>query len=232
MPPIPLAYSHRFDGDSIVVGSLDVGNALSVAGAPVNRSYWIDQEFPSTTVDTMAMELATVSIGGGTGNVIATFFKPSDAMTVSKFTTCTGGAGATSQTLSRAGLARVDSYGATLTEQSWLTNPAVVVTPLAETASNLTLWATATTIYTNSAFSNARGLAASVLLDPSQWYAFLSIQVAATAGQMRGYSGVVAQALGSLPLRSAVLAAQSDLPTTQFTLTSLSSIRGWGRFHQ
>lgn len=206
-------------------------HASQHAPGGTDELFWIGQEFPDNAVDSLGLDFSLTSIGVGNGNICATMFKPHEAMTVSKVTTMAGAAGATTQTLSRAGLARVDGYSASLTEKSWLSNPAVLVTPLAETLSNLNLWQTGGTLYSNNAFSTARGLAASVLLDPATWYAFLSIQLAATAGQMRGITGPPATAFGSLPLRTATLTGQTDLPIVQFTLTSLQSARGWARFH-
>ena len=158
----------------------------------------------ATAIDVFPRFAAVGVCGQTSGVAVATYFTPTENMTVTQIS-YVGSSGASSGlTLARFGL-----YDGT--------------TLLARTASDTTLFNTANTVYTRS-FDTAGGYPSSVNLIAGTRYAVGIIQVGTTVGQLQGSKSTV-QMLSLSPQIMGRTTGQADLPTsTPTSTTNLSDV--------
>lgn len=194
---------------------------------------WLNRQMARVTaLDTYPRAL-TISTGSQVSGAIGgCVFRPDRAFTATKVSVISGTTAATSMTVIRLGVARINNYGAH-TEDLFSGLLAVNVTPLVETA-NLagSILTGANIAYPNNAFSAARGLAASIAFDPNLEYIFYYIGVSTgTNCSVRGAGPGVTGMQLSMPLFCLQLGGQADIPITAFNLTAAGGQAPWGRFH-
>lgn len=194
---------------------------------------WLNRQMPKVTaLDTYPRALTITTGAQGSGVIGACVFRPDRAFTATKVSVFSGTSAATSMTVIRLGVARVNNYGSH-TEDLFSGLLAVNVTPLVETA-NLagSILTGANLIYPLNAFNTARGLAASIAFDTNLEYVFYYIGVSTGANcSVRGAGPGVTGMQLSMPLFCLQLNGQTDLPTSAFNLTAAGGQAPWGRFH-
>lgn len=153
----------------------------------------------ATAIDVFPRVIGVGGAGQTSGQVVATFFTPTQNMTVTQITYVGSTTASSGLTLARFGL-----YDAT--------------TLLARTASDTTLFNTASTNYTRS-FDTAGGYPSSVNLVAGTRYAVAVIQVGTTMGSLQA-SKSNTQITTLSPLIVARTTGQTDLPTSTPTTTT------------
>ena len=153
----------------------------------------------ATAIDVFPRFTPIGNCGQTTGQAVVTYFTPTENMTVTQITFVGSTTASSGLTLARFGL-----YDGT--------------TLLARTASDTTLFNTASTVYTRS-FDTAGGYPSSVNLVAGTRYAVGVIQVGTTMGSLQG-SKATQQTLSLSPQIMGRTTGQTDLPTATPTATT------------
>jgi hypothetical protein len=188
-------------------------NLVSDLGARVTSDAaqgWSNQS--DNIVDPAGRLNITANVSTASGRVTWYIFTPLKTATVSQMTMLTGTTASSGLTLARMGLYTFDGTTFTL---------------VARTASDTTLFNATTTLFTRS-FDTTGGYPATYTLVPGQRYAFANIQTGTTVSNFVGGTHS-ATLMGLTPRITSFLNSQSDLPTTNTSLTA-GGIFQWGRF--
>ena len=166
---------------------------------------------PATVIDTMPRLLAFSSPSLTSGSMVLGFFTPLVTRTITQITMCTGGTTAASGlTLARMGIYTYDDSVPT-------------GTLVAATASDTTLFAATSTLYTRS-LSTGGSLPSSYTLTAGSRYAIAVLCVGTTMPQIVGQASNSATVLAQTQRISGQRTSQSDLPTGITTLSIAGTV--------
>jgi hypothetical protein len=197
------ASSHASGGsDAITPASIGAAVQSDLLGSLGN---------PATVIDTMPRLLAFSSPSLTSGSMVLGFFTPLVTRTITQITMCTGGTTAASGlTLARMGIYTYDDSVPT-------------GTLVAATASDTTLFAATSTLYTRS-LSTGGSLPSSYTLTAGSRYAIAVLCVGTTMPQIVGQASNSATVLAQTQRISGQRTSQSDLPTGITTLSIAGTV--------
>jgi hypothetical protein len=165
----------------------------------------------TNSVDTLLRSSKIEAVSSSTGRVYLTFFTPLRNATITQISMASNVVASSGLTLARMGLYTFDESTATL---------------VARTASDTTLFNTATTLYTRS-FDTTGGYPSSYTLVAGTRYAIGVIQVGTTIAQLQGTN--TSSIIATLDLKVCASFLNSDLPTSRSSLVASSNLY-WARF--
>ena len=188
--------------------STDANIGLDTAIIPTGNVISQHLNAPANSVETMNKNNVTTSQANTSGRVYLTMFTPLFTQTITNLVIPTGTVTSPSYTLAKLGLFTISGTNATL---------------VAETASDTTLMATASTFFTR-ALSSARGYPTSYTLVAGTRYAFGAITVGTGFANLWTNSQLSNAVLSAAaPYTAGLINSVSDLPTAATGWTATSS---------
>lgn len=191
-----------------------VKTAYDLANAAVSKTAYKASWGSDSVLETVPRVMATTSTTLASGSIRFTQVVPVQDITVSSISFASTTIVSSGLTLARFGIYAISGSNLSL---------------VARTASDTTIFNSATTIYTRS-LDTTGGYPASYTMTAGTRYYIALITVGTTAGAYTTTANIGAALAGLSPVLAYSLASQSDLPTTS-TIASLaiSSVPGYGR---